>query len=76
MKVLVAEPDRPIWEGEASRVFLPLEGGNVWVLEHHAPMVGILKEGEIVIESNTQERIKVGRGIVKVRDNEVDILVR
>ncbi len=76
MKVLVAEPDKPIWEGEAKKVFLPLQGGDVWVLDHHAPMVGILREGEVVIQAETEERIKISRGIVRVKDNEVDILVR
>ncbi len=76
MKVLVAQPDRPIWEGEAKRVFVPLKGGDVWILNHHAPMIGILREGEVIIDSDSQERIKVMRGLLRVKDNEVDILVR
>ncbi len=76
MKVIVAEPDRPLWQGEAEKIVLPLRSGNVVVLEQHAPMVALLKEGELVIFASDEVKIPVKRGIVSVRNNQVDILVR
>ena len=76
MKVTVAKPDKPVWEGEARQILLPLQSGDITVLENHAPMVGLLREGELVISSSEQVKILVKRGIVTISANQVDILVR
>ncbi len=77
MQVVVAGPDKPIWEGIAEKVSLPLEGGRVVVFDHHAPMVGVLVPGDLILESSgKQEVIPVRRGVVRVRDNRLDVLVR
>jgi F-type H+-transporting ATPase subunit epsilon len=47
LQVLITTPDGLVHRGEATKVILPLHDGELGVLPHHAPLVGMLGAGEL-----------------------------
>ena len=72
----VITADGPLLQGSASACRLPVEGGSVGVLAHHAPMLCALREGEarFRMEDGTEKRLQLSGGIADVRDNTVTVL--
>ncbi len=77
MQVVVANNQQILWEGESERIFLPVSGGNIVVLEGHAPMVGLLDKGTVAVEidDGRKKEIEIEGGIVWVKDNCVNLLL-
>lgn len=77
MIVEVISPDKVIFQGELSAVQLPGIDGSFEILDHHAPLVSILKEGSIkLVDSKKKETfIEVQGGVIEVLNNGVKILV-
>ena len=73
VKVTVLSPRQVIFEGEARSVFLPGDRAEFEILEHHAPIVSLLRRGSIAID--WEKRIPVRRGLVKFDRNECLVLV-
>ena len=70
-------PDRTVFEGEATEVILPVEGGgSIGVLAGHAPLVATLEVGIARVDKADGEQVFmiVGDGFIEVRDNEVKVL--
>ncbi len=76
MDVLIADNEKVVWQGKGDSVFLPLEGGDVVVMEQHSPMVGILRKGTLKVSGTDAFSIEVTRGVVKVKDNSIDVFIR
>ncbi|MBP9998704.1 MAG: hypothetical protein KBS67_05615 [Bacteroidales bacterium] len=77
IKVKVLTPE---WSREftADRVFLPGTLGEFEVLRNHAPIISTLTAGEIKwgTEASTElERLAVKGGVVRLKDNNMDICV-
>jgi F0F1-type ATP synthase epsilon subunit len=56
----------------------PGSDGSFTVLKNHGPMIAKLKEGEIIcteVQANTQQKIHVKGGLVRVLKNEIMVLV-
>ena len=45
----IVSPESALYKGEVTSVTLPGVNGSFQILNHHAPIVSILKEGEIKI---------------------------
>ena len=77
MHVEVVSPERILWTGEANMVKArTLGGGDIAFLTGHAPFVGALDIGEVVIraaEAN-DEVVAVHGGFVEVSHDRVTIL--
>ena len=73
MKVTVLSPRRVIHEGLAHRVFLPGDLAEFEILDYHAPIVSLLRTGDVVVDGHT--RVPIHRGMVKFDRNECMILV-
>ncbi len=73
MKVTVLSPRQVIHEGTARRVFLPGDLAEFELLDYHAPIVSLLRTGDVVIDGVT--RVPIHRGMVKFDRNECTILV-
>ncbi len=77
LEVLIVNPDKILYEGEAIRVFVPGPFGEMAFLPGHAPLYSEIVEGEIkIIEKNNKEvKKKIDVGIVRTKGNSIKILV-
>jgi len=62
-----------IFEGEAKSVFLPGDLAEFEILDHHAPIVSLLRRGTVTVDWETTIPIK--KGMVKFDNNECMVLV-
>lgn len=76
-KLIVAQVDKTLFEGEIAQVTCPGEMGDLTVLSHHAPLVTPLRSGElkIVDSEGVETYIKVEGGILEVGSNSATILL-
>jgi F-type H+-transporting ATPase subunit epsilon len=73
MKLTVLNPKHVIYEGEAKSVRLTGDVAEFELLEHHAPIVSLLRPGEVIVDGETAIPIK--RGMVRFFENDCMILV-
>lgn len=58
-------------------VGLPLTDGGIGVLAGHAPTLAAISAGEVVCDcGGERKRIRVGDGIVEIRDDRVTLLTQ
>ncbi|MCF8387451.1 MAG: ATP synthase F1 subunit epsilon [Bacteroidales bacterium] len=76
MKLEIITPDESIYTGEVMLVQLPGLDGSFEILNNHAPLVSILKEGQIKIKTpEKQEKFfDIKGGVIEVLKNKVLIL--
>ena len=77
MTVEIISPDKVLFKGELSAVQLPGIDGSFEILDHHAPLVSILKKGKIkMVDAKKREQfIDVNGGVIEVLKNNIKILV-
>jgi F-type H+-transporting ATPase subunit epsilon len=73
MRLKIFSPVKTLFEGTANSVFLPGNQGEFELLDYHAPILGLLREGQVTIDWTT--RIPIKKAIVKFDENECVILV-
>lgn len=73
MKVTILNPKQVLFEGEARSVFLPGDMAEFELLDFHAPIVSLLRPGEVTLD--WEKKIPISKGMVKFDDNECVILV-
>ena len=78
MNLQIVTPDQSIFDGEASLVKLPGIDGSFEIMENHAPLISVLKEGELkVIKADKSEAFfPIKGGVVEVLKNKVLILAQ
>lgn len=69
----VLNPKHVVFQGRVESLFLPGDAGEFELLAYHAPIVSLLKAGEIVVDWKT--RIPIKRGMVRFCDGECVILL-
>lgn len=74
MTLVVLNPKHVIFEGEAKSICLTGDSAEFELLEHHAPIVSLLRAGEVVVDGG-RETIAIKRGMVTFDRNECMILV-
>jgi len=74
MKLVVLNPKHVIFEGEAKSICLTGDSAEFELLEHHAPIVSLLRAGEVVVDGG-REHIPIKRGMVTFDRDECMILV-
>lgn len=76
LKVEMVAADRKVWEGEAKFVRARSISGELGILPGHTPLLGILVEGEVSIDSLEGERstVMVDGGFLSVDSNVVTIV--
>ena len=77
MQVALVSPERILWEGEATMVLARSAGGDIAFLNNHAPFVGVLGAGRVLIRpaaGGADVEAIVDGGFVEVKDNRVTIL--
>jgi F-type H+-transporting ATPase subunit epsilon len=69
-------PEGAVYEGEAERLVVPGADGEIGVLARHAPLVAMLKAGEVRIKSGDEwSSFASGPGYFKVQRDRALVLV-
>jgi F-type H+-transporting ATPase subunit epsilon len=71
-KVWIFDQERKLYADLVSQVSLPGEEGEFAVLDFHAPMISLLKAGEILVDG---KHLRIRKGVARVDRNEVLLLV-
>lgn len=72
LNVLIATPEKVLYEGEADNVILPGENGVFEVLPYHKNLLSRLLAGKLFVNGHA---LLIRRGVVKVGDNSVTVIV-
>lgn len=76
MDLQIITPDKELFKGEAKRVSVPGVDGSMGFLDHHAPLITVLKAGEVKVflPDNKTESFTLKGGVVEVNNNKVIVL--
>jgi F-type H+-transporting ATPase subunit epsilon len=75
MQLEIITPDKKIFEGEVAVATFPGQDGLFQVLNNHAPLVSLLKEGVVEYKSKElSQKIYITGGVVEVLKNKVILL--
>ena len=76
MLLEILTPEKNVFSGEAKLVKLPGSSGSFEVMKNHAAIISALTEGEVKIETETDEiiRYQISGGVVEVRNNHIVLL--
>lgn len=75
MKVEIITPDKALFKGEATSVTVPGVDGSMGFLEHHAPLITVLKAGDVKVRTTSGDQVfPVKGGVVEVMSNTVMVL--
>jgi F-type H+-transporting ATPase subunit epsilon len=72
----VVTPEGSVFDGEAQMLVVPGAAGEIGVLARHAPLVAMLKAGEIRVKSRGEwQSFAAGPGYFKVQQDRAIVLV-
>jgi F-type H+-transporting ATPase subunit epsilon len=75
MLLEIITPDKKIFEGEVSSATFPGADGSFQVLNDHAPLISLLKDGVVEYKGKeSAQQIKITGGVVEVLKNKVIVL--
>lgn len=76
MTLEIISPSATIFHGEVNLLQLPGKTGSFEILYNHAPMIALLKKGQIKLVDKKQEIsfIEINGGTLKVENNKILIL--
>ncbi|HPY81706.1 MAG TPA: ATP synthase F1 subunit epsilon [Bacteroidales bacterium] len=76
MTIEIIAPDKEIFKGDASQIQLPGVDGLFAILNLHAPLIALLKQGKIKITGENEQitQIDIMGGVVEVKNNKVLVL--
>jgi F-type H+-transporting ATPase subunit epsilon len=75
MHLEIITPDKKIFDGEVSAATFPGADGSFQVLNDHAPLISLLKDGVVEYKSKeSAQQLKITGGVVEVLKNKVVLL--
>jgi len=75
MQLEIITPDKKVFEGEVNIATFPGEDGSFQILNGHAPLVSLLKEGLVEYKTkDASQQIYITGGVVEVLKNKVILL--
>ena len=76
LHVELVAADRKVWEGEARQVSARTVEGELGILPGHTPLLGVLVEGEVRIESTSGQThtAAIDSGFLSVEHDRVTIV--
>jgi F-type H+-transporting ATPase subunit epsilon len=77
MKLQILTPDKVVFSGDnVSLVQLPGMDGSFEIMNDHAPLISVLKKGDIkvLIKDQAPQYFKINGGVIEVLNNSVQIL--
>jgi len=76
LTVELVAADRKVWGGEAARVSARTADGEIGILPGHAPLLGVMVEGDVRIAGEGSDVVaKVDGGFLSVDHDRVTIVV-
>lgn len=76
LRLIVVSPEKTLFDGQVDIVTFPGKAGSFSVLRDHAPLVSVLKAGEVRYkEKDSEQTIAITGGFVEVKDNVVSVCV-
>jgi F-type H+-transporting ATPase subunit epsilon len=72
----IVSAEGEIFTGEAKMVFLPAAEGEIGVAPRHAPLLALLKAGEVRVQpvEGPEQSFYVGGGALEIQPNKVTVL--
>ena len=71
----ILTPEKKIFEGDVVIVTFPGADGSFQVMDNHAPLISLLKEGVVEYKSKeTSNSVQITGGVVEVLKNKVVVL--
>ena len=72
----IVSAEGEIFSGEATMVFAPASEGDIGVAPRHAPLLSLLKPGEVRVQTpeGTEQHFFVGGGAIEVQPSKVTVL--
>ncbi len=75
LHVEIITPDETVYSGDAESVTLPTAEGEITVLPHHIPLIGVLIPGTVIIHVKGKESVfAVSRGVIEIDGATVRVL--
>jgi F-type H+-transporting ATPase subunit epsilon len=75
MNLEILTPEKKVFEGEVSAATFPGADGSFQVLNNHAPLISLLKDGAIEFRTKEKtEKVVITGGVVEVLQNQVIVL--
>ena len=76
LKVELVSPEKKVFSGEAVSVSARTLEGDLGILTDHAPLLGVLVDGKVVIKGTdgSTNEFNVSGGFLSVSNNRVSIL--
>jgi F-type H+-transporting ATPase subunit epsilon len=76
MELQILTPDKELFKGQAKMVSVPGVDGSMGFLDNHAPLITVLKAGDVkvTLPDGKLEHFAVKGGVVEVMKNTVLVL--
>lgn len=75
LSIDIITPDETVFSGDAQSITLPTAEGEITVLPHHIPLIGVLVPGTVIVRTQGQESVfAVSRGVIEVDGASVRVL--
>lgn len=74
----ILTPDKAVYSGMVNSLVAPGEAGSLGILAQHAPFIGTLKQGPIVVKQESGKTFTFeakGKGFLEVFKNKVVLLI-
>ncbi|GHT63854.1 hypothetical protein FACS189451_11020 [Bacteroidia bacterium] len=76
MNLEIISPEKIIYSGEAVSVTLPGVVGLFTILNHHAPIISVLKKGVVTYKTGDNEKnIEINSGFVEAKQNNISVCI-
>lgn len=75
MHLEILTPEKKVFEGDVTSATFPGADGSFQILDNHAPLISLLKEGSVEYKSKeANANIQITGGVVEVLNNKVILL--
>ena len=76
MNLEIISPEKIIYNGEVDSITLPGVMGLFTILNHHAPIISVLKNGVVTYKVGEDEKkIEINSGFVEAKQNIVSVCI-
>jgi F-type H+-transporting ATPase subunit epsilon len=77
MKLIIAIPEKIVFEGDADEVSIPTTDGDISVLSHHVSLIAAVRVGKIKVWTEQGDKFfKNDQGVIEINNNKAVILLR
>ena len=75
MHLEILTPEKKVFEGDVTIATFPGADGSFQIMDHHAPLISLLKEGVVEYKSKeATKNVSITGGVVEVLNNKIILL--